>query len=181
MALSGLVAYDSSDNECGSEEDVPKETKAIILPKKTTTKGSGGVCDDEDGELPKPSEKERELAEIARKEKENLVKKSGLQKMALKKNGKILIGIPSLADVCQHEVFVKIIVTINVLSLHSLKMKMKKIERLKRHPFPYKKDNLSCLQSYLHQGTQLISLQQSKQNLLLLQDQLWSLQRKAYL
>lgn len=98
MALN-LVAYDSSDSESSSEqEDVKQDTKAIITLR--TSANNIAIVNDEDvTDLPKPSEKERELAEIAKKEKANLANVDRLQKLALKKNGKVIIGIPSLAEV----------------------------------------------------------------------------------
>merc|ERR1712136_73438 len=63
------------------------------------TKTSDKFCDPtEDFDVPKPSQKELELAELAKREKANLSKPQALSEMTKKKNGRIVIGIPSLAD-----------------------------------------------------------------------------------
>lgn len=54
---------------------------------------------EDSGDIPKPSEKELKLAELARREKANLKKSELLANISQRKNGKIVIGIPSLADV----------------------------------------------------------------------------------
>lgn len=90
MALN-LVAYDASDNESESEEIAETiVTKSVIK------------NPDEDSEIPKPSEKEKELAELARREKANLSKT--LSQMREKRNGKVIIGIPSLTDVSNQQI-----------------------------------------------------------------------------
>jgi len=90
MALN-LVSYDASDDESDAEESF-EETQP--------TKTSDKFCDPtEDFDVPKPSQKELELAELAKREKANLSKPQALSEMTKKKNGRIVIGIPSLADV----------------------------------------------------------------------------------
>lgn len=87
---SNLVAYDESDSESDEEMDQsPVITKQNLLTESIR----------EDNEIPKPSEKELKLAELASREKTNLRKCDLLTSISHKKNGKIMIGIPSLVDV----------------------------------------------------------------------------------
>ena len=85
MALN-LVQYDASDSE-GDEEE--SGTCAVIVAPKQNLAVIGEIS-----ELPKPSQRELELAELAKKEKANLIRVA-----ARKKDGKVLIAVPSLADV----------------------------------------------------------------------------------
>lgn len=86
---SNLVAYDKSDSESDEEMDQsPVITKQNLLTESIR----------EDNEIPKPSEKELKLAELASREKTNLRKCDLLTSISHKKNGKIMIGIPSLVD-----------------------------------------------------------------------------------
>lgn len=92
MALN-LVSYDASDNESDVEEmdETCEETKVAET--------SGKFTDPtEDSNVPKPSQKELELAELAKREKANLSKPKALSQMTMKKNGRVVIGIPSLTD-----------------------------------------------------------------------------------
>ena len=95
MALN-LVAYDESGSESDEEMDEsPVATASVSKPISVVRE----IVGDEDSDIPKPSEKELRLAEIARREKANLRKTELLGNISQKKNGKIMIGIPSLADV----------------------------------------------------------------------------------
>merc|ERR1712071_523712 len=85
MALN-LVSYDASDNESDMEEMAePSNADRFSQPS-------------EESDIPKPSEKELKLAELAKREKANLFKSEALMHMSKKKNGRIVIGIPSMAD-----------------------------------------------------------------------------------
>ncbi|KAI9562895.1 hypothetical protein GHT06_010351 [Daphnia sinensis] len=86
---SNLVSYDESESESDEEMD---PSPAIIKQNLLT------VSVREDNELPKPSEKELKLAELASREKSNIRKCDLLTSISHKRNGKILIGIPSLID-----------------------------------------------------------------------------------
>jgi len=92
MALN-LVSYDASDDESEVEamEEVYEETKVAKFNDRFTDPT-------EEFNIPKRSQKELELVELANKEKANLPKLQGLSQMTKKMNGKIVIGIPSLAD-----------------------------------------------------------------------------------
>jgi hypothetical protein len=92
MALN-LVAYDES---CSESEEEMDQSSAIVLSK--SNNDNGNIREDL-GDIPKPSEKELKLAELASREKANLKKSQLLANLSQRKNGKILIGIPSLADV----------------------------------------------------------------------------------
>lgn len=85
---SNLVAYDESD----SDEEM--DQSAAITEQNILT---GNIH--EDNNLPKPSVKELKLAELAGREKTNLKKPELLTSISHRKNGKIMIGIPSLVDV----------------------------------------------------------------------------------
>ncbi len=93
MALN-LVAYDESGSESDEEMD-QSPTASVSKPYSDI-----GATREDTSDIPKPSEKELKLAEIARREKANLKKTELLGNISQKKNGKIMIGIPSLADVC---------------------------------------------------------------------------------
>lgn len=92
MALN-LVAYDESGSESDEEMD---QLPAIAFSK---YKNEDGSIREDLGDIPKPSEKELKLAELASREKANLKKSELLSNISQRKNGKILIGIPSLTDV----------------------------------------------------------------------------------
>ncbi|EFX88083.1 hypothetical protein DAPPUDRAFT_305525 [Daphnia pulex] len=91
MALN-LVAYDESGSESDEEMD---QSPSIVFSKYKNEHGS--TREDLD-DIPKPSEKELKLAELASREKANLKKSELLSNISQRKNGKIVIGIPSLAD-----------------------------------------------------------------------------------
>ncbi|XP_057367326.1 proline-rich protein PRCC-like [Daphnia carinata] len=86
---SNLVAYDESDSE---SDDGMNQSTAITKQNLLTESLR------EDNELPKPSEKELKLAELANREKTNLTKFDLLTSISHRINGKIMIGIPSLVD-----------------------------------------------------------------------------------
>lgn len=94
MALN-LVAYESSD-ESETEQPTPVAS-AISQTSKSTVQLK--VAQEDNEHIPKPSQKELELAEVAKREKANLSKNGKLGSLSQKRNGKVIIGIPSLADV----------------------------------------------------------------------------------
>lgn len=105
MALN-LVDY-GSDSDSDEEMDESSQSVSVIIPppKKVQPQIPYKEVDEDDADIPKPSEKELKLAELARKEKANLAKLNPLSQLAQKKNGKVVIGIPSLADVSMLTMF----------------------------------------------------------------------------
>lgn len=91
MALN-LVSYDASGSDTDDEE--MDQTPAVVVCKPQVNV----ICEDT-SDIPKPSEAELKLVEIALREKANLKKTELLGNISLKKNGKVMIGIPSLAEV----------------------------------------------------------------------------------
>lgn len=104
MALN-LVDYGASDDDSDQEMDeTPGAQAAVIFPPKSVVVvnklvPSTSRINNEDVDIPKPSEKELKLAELARREKANLSKSDLLSHVSQKKGGKIVIGIPSLTEV----------------------------------------------------------------------------------
>ncbi len=104
MALN-LVAYDSSDNDSHGEEEEEQQdnsSQVIVLPKPSQQPETPSRQAEDVGDIPRPSEKELELAEQVRIEKENLAtlaKQEQLARLTRKKNGRVVIGIPSIAEV----------------------------------------------------------------------------------
>ena len=95
MALN-LVNYDASGSDTEEEMDVDQTPSVII--NKSHAINVGNIREDTN-DIPKPSEAELKLAELARKEKERLKNSEPLVAMSKRKDGRVLIGIPSLADV----------------------------------------------------------------------------------
>ena len=94
MALN-LVAYDSSDNDSENEDVTETSQSKVEIVKNVATKN---VTVEEDvGDVPAPSAKELELAEMVKKEKANITRVGLLSTQ--KKNGRVMIGIPSLSEV----------------------------------------------------------------------------------
>ncbi len=103
MALN-LVDYGASDDDSDQEMDETTGAQAaVIFPPKSVVVNklvpSTSRINNEDVDIPKPSEKEHKLAELARREKANLSKSDLLSHVSQKKGGKIVIGIPSLTEV----------------------------------------------------------------------------------
>lgn len=89
-----LVSYDASGSD--TEEEDMDQTSVVVL---KHTINVEGILNEETGNIPKPSDTELKLAEIALKEKNNLKKIDLLGRKGHNKKGKVMIGIPSLADV----------------------------------------------------------------------------------
>lgn len=92
MALN-LVAYEQSDSDSDEGMD---QSPAIVFSKSNIKHEN---IREDLADIPKPSEKELKLAELASREKANLKKSELLGNVSQRKNGKIVIGIPLLADV----------------------------------------------------------------------------------
>ena len=104
MALN-LVDY-GSGSDLDEEMDESSPSISVIIPKKTQPIANPypKEVNEDDADIPMPSQKELELAEIARREKANIAKLNPLSQLAQKKNGKVVIGIPSLADVSENNI-----------------------------------------------------------------------------
>jgi hypothetical protein len=103
MALN-LVDYGSDSDSDEEMDDSSPSISAIIPPPKKTLPVAVNPykeVNEDDADIPMPSQKELELAELAKREKANIAKLNPLSQLAQKKNGKIVIGIPSLADVSE--------------------------------------------------------------------------------
>ena len=102
MALN-LVAYGASDDESDDAMDETPGSAAVVINKPIVSSRQQSLAlgaTSEAGDIPKPSKKELELAELAKKEKANLFSRStDLSHVTQKKGGRIVIGIPSLTEV----------------------------------------------------------------------------------
>jgi len=104
MALN-LVDY-GSDSDSDEEMDESSSSVSVIIPPKKTQLITNPYkeVNEDDADIPMPSQKELELAELAKREKANIAKLNPLSQLAQKKNGKVVIGIPSLADVSENNI-----------------------------------------------------------------------------